>query len=114
VEEPQRPYLCMDLSFLHTLLTKGFKVTARLQMCQTLGCTQQSALAGLSLEIVGGPAALPACLPCPLTTLFASAAVPSPYQHLHIHMCAALPPNAAQPSSSPHATLCSSWRILGF
>jgi hypothetical protein len=26
VEEAQRPYLCMDLSFLHTLLTQGFKV----------------------------------------------------------------------------------------
>lgn len=26
VEESQRPYMCMDLSFLHTLLTQGFKV----------------------------------------------------------------------------------------
>jgi apyrase len=32
VEEAQRPYLCMDLSFLHTLLTQGFKVPEKAEI----------------------------------------------------------------------------------
>lgn len=45
VDSEQLPYLCMDLSFLHTLLTGGFKVTHSYPRC-TLFCEVACAEAG--------------------------------------------------------------------